>query len=161
LLSPTATRAEAVSAQNATPSRKTEAAPLEVQRTQEPNGAVGAGVLIFAISYLPATMFAQSSTAHIDELLYVPLAGPWLDLARRPMCAGNACNTEFGNRALLVTDGMLQDFGFLLTLAGLLSNEAAASVQTAKVVETPARKVRVSPAQFGAGGYGIAAFGKF
>jgi hypothetical protein len=160
-LTPATTQADATSTEIATTSSNSEAAAPGARRTQYPNVVVGSGIFMFAVSYMAATMFAEASTARIDRLLYVPVAGPWLDLARRPLCSGTACNTEFGNRALLVGDGILQDLGLLMTLVGLLSDHAPTEVQTAKVVETNARKVRVSPAAFGAGAYGVAAIGKF
>jgi hypothetical protein len=150
----------AASAADTTTSAKTEVAAPRAKRAEQ-NGIVGGGLAIFLVSYLPATMIAESSAARFDQLLYVPVAGPWLDLARRPICGGAACNTEFGNRALLATDGMLQGLGVLMTIVGLFSDDSADNPQTAKVVETPARRVRVSPAEFGAGAYGVAAFGKF
>jgi hypothetical protein len=108
-------------------------------------------------------MVAESSSARADQQLYIPVAGPWLDLVHRPDCSGPACSSEFANRALIATDGILQGLGVFMTLAGLLSlnDQGPDSVQTAKRHDTTARAVHVSPAQFGASTYGVAAFGRF
>src|SRR5580698_9865082 len=84
---------------------------ITVTRTLEPNGAIVvelwpdtapaespppaigtagtlllSGAVTFGFSYVPAVMTASESTFAIDKQLYVPVVGPWLDLANRPNC---------------------------------------------------------------------------
>jgi hypothetical protein len=150
----------AASAQNTTPPTTTEVGAPQAKRT-EPNGAVVAGLAIFSFSYLPAPMIAELSSAPFDQLLSVPVAGPWLDLARRPVCAGSGCVAEFRDRALIATDGILQGLGVLMTVAGLFNGDTTAKTKAAKVAHTRRCEMRVSPAEFGAGAYGVAALGRF
>ena len=130
--------------------------------TSNPNSAlIGAGLFVLAASYMPAIAVAESSDSKVDQHLYVPVAGPWLDLVRRPTCNAADCGAEFGNRALIATDGLLQGLGAFMTLVGLLTldEEDAAAPTIAKNRDTTT--VHVSPAQLGSGGYGVTAFGSF
>ena len=130
--------------------------------TPNPNGAlIGAGLFVLAASYMPAIAVAESSGAKVDEHLYVPVAGPWLDLVRRPTCNATDCGAEFGNRALIATDGLLQGLGAFMTLVGLLTldDEDGASPPIAK--NRDHTTVHVSPSQLGSSAYGVTAFGSF
>jgi hypothetical protein len=159
---------------------------ITVTRTLEPNGAVvverwpdrapaesppaslgsGAtlllsGVVTFGLSYVPAVMTASESTFAIDKQLYVPVVGPWLDLANRPNCGAGSlsCNAEVGNQALLIVDGFFQGLAVVQVLAGLGAVARDSATAVAKVDDRPT--VHVRPTQLGAGGYGLAAIGKF
>jgi hypothetical protein len=125
------------------------------------NGAlIGAGLFLLGGSYLPAIAVAESSNSPADDHLYVPVAGPWLDLIRRPTCNAIDCSAEFGNRALIATDGLLQGLGAFMTLVGLLTlDEDPATPPVAKNLDKTT--VHVSPAQLGSGSYGVTAFGSF
>jgi hypothetical protein len=128
-----------------------------------PNRALlGTGFVTFAAAYIPAVAVAAGSDLHEDHHLYVPVAGPWLDLANRPMCAANspACDNETTNKVLLGVDGAFQGIGALTTLAGFLAPEnGTGTMTTTAAAEKPS--VRLSPARMGAGGYGVTAFGDF
>jgi hypothetical protein len=125
-----------------------------------PGALIGAGLFVLAASYMPAIAVAESSDSRVDEHLYVPVAGPWLDLVRRPTCNAIDCSTEFGNRALIATDGLLQGLGAFMTLVGLLTlDEDAGTQPIAKNRDKPT--VHVSPAQLGSSSYGVSAFGSF
>jgi hypothetical protein len=159
---------------------------VTVTRTLEPNGAVVverwpdrlpaespppaigtggtlllAGVVTFGLSYVPAVMTASESTFALDKQLYVPVVGPWLDLANRPNCGVGSlpCNSEIANQALLIVDGFFQGLAVIQVLAGLGAVAHDTATAVAKVDDTPT--VHVRPAQVGAGGYGLAAIGKF
>ena len=137
--------------------------PRVEQRTDPgPNSdLIGAGLVTFALAYLPATIVASSSDLPADQHMYVPVIGPWLDLRGRPACnAAFGCDTETGYKGLLVADGVIQGLGALMTLAGILSPESSAATAP-PVVEKPMMRVRVTPAHVGSSGYGLAAFGKF
>ena len=140
---------------------------VESSRSETKDTLLGTGLFLLAVSYLPAVSVAASSTVGADQHLYAPLAGPWLDLAQRPVCSPPMnCEAEQTNRALLETSGILQGVGAFLTLVGLLTSddEDDSSRPPPKHVMNDAKAsnpVHVTPAQFGSAGYGIAAFGKF
>jgi hypothetical protein len=140
---------------------------LEGSHSETKDTLLGTGLFLLAVSYLPAVSVAASSTVAADQHLYAPLAGPWIDLAQRPVCNPPAnCEAEQTNRALLETSGILQGVGAFLTLVGLLtSDDDDAMPPPPKHVEAKlipkSNPVHVTPAQFGSAGYGVAAFGKF
>jgi hypothetical protein len=140
----------------------TNAAHVERQADPGPNAdLIGAGLVTFGLAYLPATIVASSSDIRADQHMYVPVAGPWLDMSSRPLCGGaSACDTETGFKVLLAADGIIQGLGALMTLAGILSPEPSA-VSAPAALEKPTMQLKVTPAHVGSFGYGLAAFGKF
>jgi hypothetical protein len=92
--------------------------------------AVVGGAVVLGLSYLPSAYVAAGSSLSADQALYVPVFGPWIDLANRPSCSqpvypagvtvpADACAPESAYRAALVTAGALQAAGAILLLAGL------------------------------------------
>ncbi|HEX4446773.1 MAG TPA: hypothetical protein VH044_08560 [Polyangiaceae bacterium] len=129
-------------------------------------GAAGtlviSGLVTLSLAYVPAFAMASQSTLPIDQRLYAPVAGPWIDLANRPVCgSGLSCSTEMANQALLVTDGIVQALGAAELLIGLmtLAADPSRTPSMAKVEDKPG--LQVSPSQLGARGYGLVALGKF
>lgn len=121
---------------------------------------VGGGLSIFLASYVPSAIVAVVNDNSYDKHLYIPVAGPWLDLANRPGCGGNGqsgCPTEDGYRALLVVVGSFQALGVLATTIGLAVPERRITLppKTAKAT------LHVLPAQVSRNAYGLAAFGTF
>ncbi len=92
-----------------------------------------AGALLFAVGYVPAVAVGAGSGLAVDQRLYIPVAGPFIDLAERRECvAGNLdCNFEIVNKFLLATDGIIQSIGMLTALAGLVMTTEAPVVTTA------------------------------
>lgn len=141
-------------------------APVTTQETtSEATGPsmamVGSGVVIFGLSYIPAVIAGSTSGLPADRTLFVPLAGPWIDLTQRPGCpaSSSSCNGETTDKVLLVTDGIFQALGALTVLGGFLDTaHETKTVQRAAVLEPT---VKVSPASMGAGGYGVVALGTF
>ena len=91
-------------------------------------GFLIAGVVVLSLSYVPTAYVGLGSSRTADRVLVVPALGPWIDLANRPQCVPpqlpfalpvDPCLGETASRAALVTSGVLQDVGLLLTLAGL------------------------------------------
>ncbi len=119
---------------------------------------VRSGVLIFALSYVPALVVGTTSGLDSDRTLFVPIAGPWIDLAQRPGCSpATQCNTENTNKVLLATDGVFQAVGALTVVGGLLTTaHETTTVRSASAVAP----LRLSPAQLGSG-YGVIAAGAF
>ena len=137
---------------------------IEGAKSETKDTLLGTGLFLLAVSYLPAVSVAASSNVVADQHLYAPIAGPWIDLAQRPVCSPPAnCEAEQTNRALLETSGILQGVGAFLTIVGLLTSDDVDAPHPApkELNEAKATPVHVTPAQFGSAGYGIAAFGKF
>jgi hypothetical protein len=132
----------------------------EAEAYSGPNRSlIGTGLVTLGLSYIPAVVVASKSTQPADHHLFVPVAGPWLNLANRPPCGaeGIPCEAETTNKVLLGVDGVFQGIGVLTVLAGIFSPE-----HEAEVVSTSGKpSVHVAPARMGAGGYGVTAFGAF
>jgi hypothetical protein len=142
------------------------AAPATTEQTtyyRPPNRAVLAGgILAFLGSYGPAVAVAAANHNSYDNNLYIPIAGPWLDLRSRPGCGGpgeaNCTSKEDGSKALLVVSGVFQALGVLTVALGLVVPEKHHITVQARA-DKPT--VRVLPAQVGRDGYGLAASGTF
>jgi hypothetical protein len=138
-------------------------APAENRSSEfaSPSRLLLSGFVTFGLSYVPAAMSAYGSSLAADQQLYVPVAGPWIDLATRPNCGvgSMSCNAETVNQALLIADGFFQGLAVIQVLAGLgaLAHESTNAMATAD--DKPG--VQVRPAQVGRGAYGLAAVGKF
>jgi hypothetical protein len=131
-----------------------------------PNRALlTSGLMAFGGTYIPSVIVAAESGRSADHHLYVPVAGPWLDLGTRPGCGSGStgCDGETTNKVLLIGDGIIQGVGVVAVVMSFLVPErdevvTATAKNTAKNDDT---SVHVTPAQVGRGGYGLAAFGNF
>ncbi len=137
-------------------------APVEQISYARPNGVlIGRGLFAFLGSYVPSVIVAVVNDNSYDKHLYIPVVGPWLDLANRPGCGGmgeTGCPTENGYRALLIVVGSFQGLGALATLVGLAVPERRITAAPAKAA---APAVHVLPARVSRDGYGLSAFGTF
>ena len=89
----------------------------EITRTRYPNvPLLSTGTTLLAASYLPAVIGAAVSDRAGDDHMYIPVAGPWMTLARGE-------EERRGYKALLVADGVLQGIGGLAMLGSLLIPE--------------------------------------
>jgi hypothetical protein len=104
------------------------------------------GIATIALSYIPAIIVAASSDRDADKNLYIPVAGPWLDLGERGDCPG--CSNEGLNKALLITAGVAHVAGVAQLVAAFFATEERETYR----VRTG---VRVTPTSFGRGGYGM------
>jgi hypothetical protein len=107
------------------------------------------GGLVFGSTYLTSVVVAGTSSYRADQRLYVPLAGPWLDLAARGKCGSDpnypACGHETRNDALLVGDGIGQALGVLHIVGGFLFPTTRTVIQTRpEVVFAPT----ITPSEF-------------
>ena len=104
-----------------------------------PNGAlIGSGLVMFGASYLPSVIVAAESRRAGDTTLYMPVAGPWMNLAQRDSkCPGGRCANDMPNKVLLVADGLFQGFGALQVLGGFLFPTTRTVTQTANVQVLP------------------------
>jgi hypothetical protein len=138
----------------------TEAVPVaeEAQPLNPPVFLTGA--LVFAGTYGASVIVAGDSNEHGGHHhLYVPIAGPWLDLADRPSCdpTENRCDHETTTKVLLVADGVFQAAGILTMLDGVLDpgrRHVSHSYADNK-------KVHVLPTTFAGTGGGVNVFGHF
>ncbi len=150
-------------------------APPTTEVASRPNRAmVVMGVLALVGGYTPAALVAAKSPIYSDNSLYVPVLGPWLDVADRPKCGPGSvrCGVETGNQALLVLDGVFQAWGVAAILVGLFSKEYVQSRPASAssgggggggggAVAFAVRRLHLAPARLGVGGYGLGAFGSF
>jgi hypothetical protein len=127
---------------------------IAYEETRPDVGMIGAGVMVLGSSYIASIIVASRSGHEGDRQLYVPVAGPWLDLAKRPSCPSDRadCSGETTNKVLLVSDGVLQALGVLQIFGGFAFPEKKIVTHSATVRVRPA----VSPTQVG-----LAASGTF
>lgn len=105
------------------------------------------GSAVFAAFYLPAVIFQATQDRNND--LYIPVAGPWMDLAR-----GQDGRTA---QVLLGVDGVMQGLGALGLLASLVIPEKR--TRNWYLLGT-GRAFNISPRST-AGGYALFANGRF
>jgi hypothetical protein len=84
-------------------------------------GLIVSGSIVLGVTYGVSTIVAMRDADAADRALYVPLAGPWIDLAERDGCKGALrCDGETTNKVLLVADGVGQAIGALQIVGGFL-----------------------------------------
>lgn len=128
---------------------------VTVYRKTRPNiPLLTTGGLLFAGSYVPTAIVGGTSDRSADRNLYIPVVGPWLNLADR-QCDG--CEHESGNIALVILSGIGQGLGAGMTIASFLVPQkvAAATISAGNV------KMNVVPTSVGKGGAGLGAVGTF
>jgi hypothetical protein len=141
------------------------ARPVVAERTtySAPNGPLlGAGLILFGGAYVPSVIVAAEANTSYDNRLYIPVAGPWLDIGKRH-CGGDlepTCSSEWGRRAVLIADGAAQGAGAVLMVAGLLVPGRHRELITAKSDRSKKVQVDIVP-QVGNGQYGLGALGSF
>ena len=116
------------------------------------------GFTLFAATYVPAVVVAAESARVGDKNLYYPVAGPWMDMAKRT-CTNATCPNETLARVGLAADGVVQGVGALLLVSGLFVPE---KVTHALPLWGKAndKQVMVTPSSVGSG-YGVGAVGRF
>ncbi len=149
---PVASRAEAT-----TPAPAAATQPTTEEQTSyaAPNRWIlGGGILGFVGSYAPAVAVALANSSSFNNQLYIPVAGPWLDLAKRPSCGTGlgqtSCVTEDAYQVLLVIDGMVQALSVVAIGVGAVVPEkrtrrVIAKAPSPRVMFTPT----ISPTSYG------------
>jgi hypothetical protein len=137
--------------------------PTERTTFVPPNWPITAGgIAVFAGAYVPSVIVAIANTNPHDNWLYLPLAGPWIDLGIRPACGNLPGQTNCARAStyagLLIVDGIMQTLGVIGAALGAVTPERRTYSIAARREERPS--VRLVPASIGRG-YGVAAFGKF
>jgi hypothetical protein len=126
-----------------------------------PNRALlASGLITFGIPYFSSAIVAASSSHPGDAHLWVPIAGPWLDLGNRGGCplSSTSCDQETTNKILLVGNGILQAAGAIQLIGAFVFPEHTIAVIPATAV-TP--KMTLTPTTMARDGYGLAAVGEF
>lgn len=125
-----------------------------------PNALLMSGLVGFGASYGAAVIVAASSDHQGDNRLYVPVVGPWLDIADRGSCPvkNSACDNETTNKVLLVADGVIQGASALAIVGGILSVGSEHHSRTTTVSQTG---VHFTPVSYGPASPGLAAFGSW
>jgi hypothetical protein len=126
------------------------------------NMLVVSGLVTFGVSYGAAVAVAATSDHQGDKRLYVPVVGPWLDLADRGSCTigSSACDGETTSKVLIVVDGIFQGAGLLAVVGGVLAPGGSSSSHSTST-SVSRTGVHFAPVSFGAGAPGLAAFGQF
>jgi hypothetical protein len=117
---------------------------------------VGSATLLIA-TYVPSAAVGGLSPRDEDRFLFIPIAGPWVDLANRD-CVARQCTNEDVNKALIIGSGVLQGIGALGVLSSFFVPERTVTY-TAKAKPKPF--VAVAPTTVGRSGYGVGAVGSF
>jgi hypothetical protein len=148
--------AQQTSDATATPMMTTEQpAEREVIRPNRPLLITGAAVI--AASYIPPVVVAATSEHKGDEFLYIPIAGPWIDLGDRGGCVPNSCEREGVYKGLLVATGLAHLLGTGLIVSSLIVPEE----HTRRTAPAAASKPMVLPTQMGKSGAGLTVVGSF
>jgi len=117
------------------------------------------GILALGVPYAASVVVAATSDRSEDKHLYIPVAGPWMDLANRSGC-GNpgqpSCDKETAYKVLLIGNGILQGVGALEILGSFLFPET----RTVSVTKNQHRFL-VTPYYAGRNDFGLAAFARF
>jgi hypothetical protein len=101
---------------------RTEPASPETNDADYTNTRFTAGTVVFVASYAAAIGTAASSDHAGADQLYIPIAGPWLALDNWNTCAAGAlrCTSSSTDKALLISDGIVQATGLVMVLDGLI-----------------------------------------
>ncbi len=131
------------------------------ERTVEkrPNSTLlSTGAGLFVLSYGGSVISGALSDRDDDKRLFIPVAGPWMNLANRTCAAPTPCGeNEDVAKAMIVTSGIVQGAGVLLALGSLIVPETTSIRERTKSARPG---VTVLPMSFGAGA-GIGAVGRF
>lgn len=117
------------------------------------------GIGLFVIGYGSSVVAGAVSNRDEDKNLFIPVVGPWMDLANRD-CAARACGeNEDLAKAMIVTSGIVQGAGVLMGLSSLFIPETT-SVKEERRSAALKPSVKVTPVSFGAGA-GAGVVGRF
>jgi len=112
------------------------------------------GGLLLVGTYATTAAFVGANGPIGDKDLYIPVVGPWINLADR-QCFGD-CPNETRDTVLIAGSGVLQGVGALLALGSFFIPE---SVPAARITAGPV-KMNITPSA-GMGSGGVGAVGTF
>jgi hypothetical protein len=123
------------------------------------------GAITFGVSYVPAVIVAAALNTHYDNYLYIPVVGPWIDIANRPQCGNGllqpSCSSQTGRKIIIAGVGILQAVGATAMVLGLVLPGRHTELVTAKSDRSKKLHVDVLPSSVGRDGYGVIAVGDF
>jgi hypothetical protein len=147
----------AIAATTYSVARAEHAVVAETVTTTTPNRSLlHSGIVTLGLAYVPAFIVAVESPLEVDNSLYIPVAGPWIDFGSRN-CP--TCSNETFNKVMLVTDGIFQGIGALNILGAFVFPETR--VVTAQKLRPELARLQLAPARLGSGTYGFIASGAF
>lgn len=79
------------------------------------------GLWTLSVMYVTSVVVAVVSPRAVDDYLFIPVAGPWLDLGNRD--AGGNGRYELLYKVLLITDGVFQALGAIQIALSLIIPE--------------------------------------
>jgi hypothetical protein len=139
-------------------------ADTETERTvnRRPNRTLlSTGTGIFVLSYGSSVIAGAVSDRDSDKKLFIPVVGPWMDLADRSCTGANPCgNNEDVAKAMIITSGVVQGAGVLMALSSLIIPESTSITERTRTAKLTKPEVHVLPVSFAAGA-GVGAVGRF
>ncbi|HEX4339206.1 MAG TPA: hypothetical protein VH062_25035 [Polyangiaceae bacterium] len=133
---------------------------VQVSQTRPNSAMLSSGIVGVAVPYLASVVVGAESSHPGDRNLFVPVAGPWMDLSDRHCQLGSSCNHEGLYKGLLVVDGIFQGLGALEIVGAFLFPERVTVTNASRSTPTRTAGVHFTPSSVG-GGYGLAAVGAF
>jgi len=128
------------------------------RRTYRPNRPMLiVGSSIFLGSYATTAVVGATSNLDADRNLFIPVAGPWIDLADRPCGFGDCGSREDLNNALLIGGGVTQAAGLAVAIASFFVPERDHPRRSTAAAKPT---VQVAPLSL-ARGAGLGAVGSF
>jgi hypothetical protein len=133
---------------------------VQVSQTRPNSAMLTSGAFALGVPYVASIIVGAASSHPGDRNLFIPVAGPWIDLADRHCEVGTPCNHEGLYKGLLIADGIFQGLGALQIAGAFLFPETVTVTNTARRPRPRMEGVRVAPSSVGSG-YGLAAIGRF
>jgi hypothetical protein len=124
------------------------------QKTRPNKPLLLTGGIMLVATYATTAAFVGANGPIGDHDLYIPVVGPWINLADR-QCIGD-CPNETRDTVLIAGSGVLQGVGALLALGSFFIPE---SVPAARITAGSV-KMNIAPTASVAGG-GLGAVGTF
>jgi hypothetical protein len=133
---------------------------VQVSQTRPNSAMLTSGIFAFGVPYVSSVIVGAASSHPGDRNLFVPVAGPWIDLADRHCEVGTSCNHEGLYKGLLIADGIFQGLGALQIAGAFLFPETVTVTNAAQRPRPRMAGVHFAPSSVGTG-YGLAAVGLF
>jgi hypothetical protein len=134
---------------------------ITTTQTRPSRTMLRSGVFLLGVPYVSSIVVAATSDHKGDQHLYVPVAGPWMDLSDRSCQPAQVCKNEGLYKGLLIANGVFQGVGALEIVGAFLFPETVTSkTNVGGWGYQRGAPFRIAPASVGAG-YGLVALGKF
>jgi hypothetical protein len=138
---------------------------VTASQTRPSQAMLSSGAFALGVPYVASIIVAAESPHPGDKDLYVPVAGPWMDLSDRHCAFGERCNNEGLYKGLLIANGIFQGLGALEIVGAFLFPETVTVTTAAQrsLDHSAAPKLaslHVGPSGIGSG-YGLVALGAF